>query len=375
MRILSGILLAAVSAVPVAAQDAPLEQPDVERVYTPIPAERLEEMVPKHPGYLGALAPANLNADRAPAPINITGTWFVDLSEGFAHYMFGPPYPRFGPEGVEALIESARAEEEGRRYRNSVGDCYPLGMPMIMTRVWPHAFIQLPTAIYMISGFNNSVRTIFIDGRDFTDPDIVVPSYNGESVGHWEGDTLVVETRYFETDHHWIDSGIPISEATTPQLYMLMRRTLADVGLASYSAKNAYQRVRPFMVNGEPTCTPEEEGMLRKDGSYPSGHTSIGWGWALILAELMPEKAEAILARGRAFGESRNVCNVHWHSDVVAGRMVAASAYSQLHNNEDFLAAMGATRKELAGLDMAALSPSRDCEEEAKALSITTLGK
>lgn len=212
MRILSGILLAAVSAVPVAAQDAPLEQPDVERVYTPIPAERLEEMVPKHPGYLGALAPANLNADRAPAPINITGTWFVDLSEGFAHYMFGPPYPRFGPEGVEALIESARAEEEGRRYRNSVGDCYPLGMPMIMTRVWPHAFIQLPTAIYMISGFNNSVRTIFIDGRDFTDPDIVVPSYNGESVGHWEGDTLVVETRYFETDHHWIDSGIPISE-------------------------------------------------------------------------------------------------------------------------------------------------------------------
>ncbi|PLW67890.1 acid phosphatase [Pseudohalioglobus lutimaris] len=170
-------------------------------------------------------------------------------------------------------------------------------------------------------------------------------------------------------------TGIPISEATTPQLYMLMRRTLADVGLASYSAKNAYQRVRPFMVNGEPTCTPEEEGMLRKDGSYPSGHTSIGWGWALILAELMPEKAEAILARGRAFGESRNVCNVHWHSDVVAGRMVAASAYSQLHNNEDFLAAMEATRKELAGLDMAALSPSRDCEEEAKALSITTLGK
>ena len=170
-------------------------------------------------------------------------------------------------------------------------------------------------------------------------------------------------------------TGITISETTTPQLYRLLRRTLADVGLASYSAKNAYQRARPFMVNDEPTCTPDEEEMLRKDGSYPSGHTSIGWGWALILAELMPEKAEAILARGRAFGESRNVCNVHWHSDVVAGRMVAAAAYSQLHNNADFLAAMEASRKELAELDMNAMSPSRDCKEEADALSMTASGK
>ncbi|MEL1249928.1 hypothetical protein [Aurantiacibacter gilvus] len=206
------ILAGAALAAPAAAQDAPLEQPEVERVYTPIPPERLEEMVPKHPGYLGALAPANLNAERPPAPIDITGTWFVDLSEGFAHYLFGPPYPRFGPEGVEALIDSAAAQAEGRTYRDSIGQCYPPGMPMIMTRVWPHAFIQLPTAIYMISGFNNSVRTIFLDGREFSDPDLVVPSYNGESVGHWEGDTLVVESRYFETDNHWIDHGIPISD-------------------------------------------------------------------------------------------------------------------------------------------------------------------
>ena len=85
-------------------------------------------------------------------------------------------------------------------------------MPMIMTRVWPHAFIQLPTAVYMISGFNNSVRTIFLDGRDFSDPDLVVPSYNGESIGRFDGDELVVDTRYFETDNHWIDHGIPISD-------------------------------------------------------------------------------------------------------------------------------------------------------------------
>jgi hypothetical protein len=211
MRKLTGFLLGLALAAPAMAQ----EQPDVQRVYNPIPPERLEEMVPKHPGYLGALAPANLNAERPPAPIDLTGTWFIDLSGGFLHFLFGPPYPQFGPEGVEALIDSAAAQREGRTYRDSIGQCYPPGMPMIMTRVWPHAFIQVPTAIYMISGFNNSVRTIFLDGREFSDPDLVVPSYNGESVGHWEGDTLVVESRYFETDNHWIDYGIPISDEFT----------------------------------------------------------------------------------------------------------------------------------------------------------------
>ena len=162
---------------------------------------------------------------------------------------------------------------------------------------------------------------------------------------------------------------LPISEAETPALYMLLRRTLADVGLATYSAKNAYQRPRPFMTNGQPTCTPEEEEMLRTDGSYPSGHTSIGWGWALILAELAPERAEAILARGKAFGESRIVCNVHWYSDVVAGRMVAAGAVATLHANEEFRAAMKAAKAEISTARERGLTSPLDCDAEQEALS------
>jgi len=199
---------------PAMAQDGEgeeLVQPEVVREYTPLSEERLYNMVPKHPGYLGALAPANLNAERPPAPINLTGTWFIDLSEGFNHYLFGPPYPQFGPEGIEALIDSAAARERGETYRDVIGQCYPPGLPMIMTRVWPHAFIQLPTAVYMISGFNNSVRIIYLDGREHSDPNLIVPSYNGESIGHWEGDTLVVTTKYFEEDNHYIDFGIPMS--------------------------------------------------------------------------------------------------------------------------------------------------------------------
>ena len=163
--------------------------------------------------------------------------------------------------------------------------------------------------------------------------------------------------------------GIPVTEEDTPALYMLLRRTLADIGLASYSAKNAYQRQRPFMVNGGEICTPDQEEMLRKDPSYPSGHTSIGWGWALILTELSPQQADALVARGRSFGESRNVCNVHWYSDVVAGRMVGAAAVSKLHENEQFLAAMDAAREDIARARAAGLTPAVDCEEEANALA------
>jgi hypothetical protein len=174
--------------------------------------EQLDAMLHKHDGYYGALAPENLAKPRPKPPFDMTGTWFVDLSEGFLKFMFGPPYPEFYAEGQKALKESAAARARGETYRDSIGQCYPAGMPMIMTRVWPLMFIQLPTAIYMVAGFTNSFRAIYLDGRTHTDPDIYVPTYNGESIGKWEGDTLVVTTRGFETDHHWIDSGIPISE-------------------------------------------------------------------------------------------------------------------------------------------------------------------
>jgi acid phosphatase (class A) len=101
------------------------------------------------------------------------------------------------------------------------------------------------------------------------------------------------------------------------------------------------------MVNNTPICTPEEEDGLRKDGSYPSGHTAIGWAWALILAEVFPEQTDAILERGKEFGVSRNVCNVHWYSDVVAGRMMGAATVAKLHANKQFMIDLEVAKQEL----------------------------
>jgi len=152
--------------------------------------------------------------------------------------------------------------------------------------------------------------------------------------------------------------GIPITEADTPRLYMLLRRTLTDAGLSTHTAKEHYQRKRPFMVNHQPTCTPDDEAYLRKNGSYPSGHTAIGLAWALILSEVAPDRGDAILARGRAFGESRIVCNLHWHSDVVAGRFMGAAAVARLHTDPLFRADLEAAKQEFVAARAAGLMPT-----------------
>lgn len=164
--------------------------------------------------------------------------------------------------------------------------------------------------------------------------------------------------------------GIPISEKQTPHLYLLLRRTLADAGGATYTAKNHYNRVRPFLLNRKPICTPEDREVLITDGSHPSGHTAVGWAWALILAEILPSHANAIFARGRAFGESRIICNVHWHSDVVEGRFIGASTVAILHTNPQFLSDLEEAKKEVASLYAKGVKSPNDCKLEKDTLSL-----
>ena len=140
--------------------------------------------------------------------------------------------------------------------------------------------------------------------------------------------------------------GAAITAQDTPTLYRLLIRVMSDAGAATGAAKDKYQHARPFMLDGEPTCRPSDEARLRKNGSYPSGHTSIGWAWALVLAEVAPDRAEAILERGRAFGESRLVCNAHWASDVLEGRIVGTATAAREHGSPEFRADVEAARDE-----------------------------
>jgi acid phosphatase (class A) len=163
--------------------------------------------------------------------------------------------------------------------------------------------------------------------------------------------------------------GAPIDAQSTPRLHRLMQRTLFDASASTAAAKRQYQRTRPFVAHEEPTCAPQDEPILRNNGSYPSGHTTIGWIWALTLAEVDPARADAILARGRTFGESRLVCNVHWQSDILEGRFLGASVVSQLHTVDEFRRDVEAAREEVTKARAKGLSTGRDCAFEAEALT------
>jgi acid phosphatase (class A) len=160
--------------------------------------------------------------------------------------------------------------------------------------------------------------------------------------------------------------GMPISQEATPHLNMLIRRVRADASRANDKAKDLYKRKRPYLAYGDESCTPQEK---HKDDSYPSGHSSIGWAWALVLAEIAPDHTDAIFARGLAFGESRVVCGVHWSSDIHAGRVVGASAVSRLHADPVFAAQLELARKEIEAARAAGAQSPLDCAAEAKALA------
>ncbi len=175
---------------------------------------------------LGALSPENFAKKRPAAAFDLTGTWQHEL-RGPQSWKFVPDKFELTPEAQVHYDAGVKALAEGKVYRDDIGQCWPAGMPLIMTRVWPFAVLQVPTAIYMISGFMNSLRIIYLDGRPHSDPDIVVPSFNGESIGHWDGDALVVDTKYFPGHHHWLDQGgasIPASD----QLHIVERMRLIE---------------------------------------------------------------------------------------------------------------------------------------------------
>lgn len=162
-------------------------------------------------------------------------------------------------------------------------------------------------------------------------------------------------------------AGFPIGQTQTPRLMALLVRAAPDLGLGGYGAKRKYMRARPFMNNGQPTCTPDLEPGLRKDGSYPSGHSAIGYGWGMILADLVPQRRGQLLARGAVFGDSRRICNVHYLSDIEAGQTVAKAVMAKLRADPAYQADFAAAQAEIRALPRAA----PDCTAEAAALRMT----
>lgn len=106
------------------------------------------------------------------------------------------------------------------------------------------------------------------------------------------------------------------------------------------------------------TCNPEQQEELSTNGSYPSGHTAIGWATALVLAEINPDRQNEILKRGFEMGQSRVICGYHFQSDVDAARIVASAVVACLHANDAFVKQLNKAKDEFSKLQKAGLIQS-----------------
>jgi hypothetical protein len=94
---------------------------------------------------------------------------------------------------------------------NPDAHCLPMGFMQFHNHPEPRKIVQTPQAIYIIYEANSGLRQIFMDGRKLPGKD-ADPWWYGYSVGHWEGDTLVVETTGFR-DGLWLDiDGNPLTD-------------------------------------------------------------------------------------------------------------------------------------------------------------------
>ena len=152
--------------------------------------------------------------------------------------------------------------------------------------------------------------------------------------------------------------GIALSPERTPATYRLLANANADTARANDLAKNKWKRSRPFLIDNGPIC--ENKADLAKTYDYPSGHTTRGWTAGLVLAELRPDRADQILTRARAYGESRIVCGAHNMSAVEAGRLGATVSMQRVRLSGRYVADLAAAKAELQSLaSNAAAAPTR----------------
>lgn len=190
-------------------------------------------------------------------------------------------------------------------------------------------------------------------------PDMLSPQY-ADDFAQWQWGKTVRPTdrgQQANDDSQWGIKGMirvhqetlgfEITKEKTPAIYKLLYNVLWTENLSTHNAKRKYMRTRPFAQYNEHTWGRfDNERELRFNGSYPSGHTALGWATALVLSEMVPELQDTLLRTGFQYGESRVIVGAHYQSDVDAGYLCGSTAVAVMHASEYFQKDLAAARKE-----------------------------
>lgn len=127
-----------------------------------------------------------------------------------------------------------------------------------------------------------------------------------------------------------------------PKFSAFIERVMKTTSPLYRGVKNFYQRPRPFLASKQVHPIPSlRDGEYDKDKhaytfSYPSGHSTFGAIYAIILSQMVPEKREALFKRGWEYGQHRIVAGMHYPYDVDVGRIDGTVIAYALMKNPDF---------------------------------------
>lgn len=231
----------------------------------------------------------------------------------------------------------------------------PAPQPYLAGAMSPDTYKILPPAPLPGTARYEADRKMFLGTRGLKDSPRWALALNDDNIGLYRKDMSCA-------------LGVELTDQNAPKFTALMRRVGRDSSNLTNLPKDAFKRLRPFLVDKGPICI-DPNGGIAKSFDYPSGHVTYSWAAGLILAELAPDRATEILIRSRAFGESRMVCGVHNMSAVESGRTNGSIIVASLHGQEAFRADMEAARTEVAAARKVGPAPNpAACAKDAELL-------
>ncbi len=144
--------------------------------------------------------------------------------------------------------------------------------------------------------------------------------------------------------------GIPLSEELTPEIVTLASRASYDAYYANKRVKDHYQRLRPFVVFNQPSLKPKSDEKRSQTWSYPSGHSSTGYMFAMALCTVNPARTAEIMNRAREYAQNRIICGHHWKSDTEASLLLVAGQFPNIVITEEYQQQLAKARKEFKKL-------------------------
>jgi hypothetical protein len=170
------------------------------------------------PALAAETAPLRLSAAAAAKaaatdPVDLSGIWFIDRTGGQEYKPEAPLTPK-----ARAYYDKVHAQmAAGKSVDDASGQCIPPGVPRIMRYVYPTLFVRTALGYITIHEFESQLRYIYMDGRPHPPEDEITLTFNGHSIAHWEGKTLVIDTVGLNTDvgenfHVEPDVGIRVSD-------------------------------------------------------------------------------------------------------------------------------------------------------------------